>query len=88
MPVYVDKTKTKYRGMVMCHLLADSLDELHAMAKVIGMRREWFQISRTGVPHYDIPLFRRSMAIENGAVEISRRDVVGLLKRLRDKGRR
>jgi len=53
------------------------------MAVLIGMRREWFQISRTGVPHYDIPLFRRALALENGAIEISRRDVVYLLKKLR-----
>lgn len=26
-----------------CHLTADDYDELHAMAKLIGLRRSWFQ---------------------------------------------
>lgn len=82
MAVYVDKQRNRYRGMVMCHMLADTLEELHAMAERIGMRREWFQ-GDASTPHYDVCLMRRGLAIQNGAVEIGRRETVALIRRLR-----
>ncbi|MBP2232527.1 hypothetical protein J2847_005856 [Azospirillum agricola] len=82
MAVYVDKQRNRYRGMVMCHMLADTLEELHAMADRIGMRREWFQ-GDASTPHYDVCLTRRSLAIQYGAVEIGRRETVALIRRLR-----
>ena len=58
----------------MCHMMADSLDELHAMADKIGMERRWFQAPpKASHPHYDIPQERRKMAIELGAVEVCER---------------
>ena len=42
MAVYVDSANIPYRNMVMCHLIADTLPELHEMAFKIGMKREWF----------------------------------------------
>ena len=64
--------------MVMCHMVADSLDELHAMAKAIGMRREWFQGEKT--PHYDVCLSRRAAALKLGAIEIDREKMVELIR--------
>lgn len=69
--------------MITCHMLADTLDELHAMAAAIGSKRSWFQISRTGVPHYDIPLFRRAEAIKLGAIEIGMKETAFIMKRVR-----
>lgn len=66
--VYVDDYRGQFRGMVMCHMVADSLDELHAFAERLGLRREWFQA--TSVPHYDLSLTRRKLALELGAVEV------------------
>jgi Protein of unknown function (DUF4031) len=57
------------------HLQADTLDELHAFAARIGMRREWFQ-SKPGRPendHYDLTRGARTLAIRSGAVTEDRR---------------
>jgi hypothetical protein len=57
------------------HLQADTIDELHAFAVRLGMRREWFQ-SRPGRPendHYDLTRARRELALALGAVSEDRR---------------
>lgn len=53
-----------------CHMWVDSLDELHAMARRLQMRRAWFQ-GDTRLPHYDLTANKRRLAIEAGAVEYS-----------------
>lgn len=70
MSVYVDDYRGKFGRMTMCHMMADTLTELHAMAQRIGMKREWFQDNGHGAPHYDVCLSRRKWAIELGAIEL------------------
>lgn len=82
MGVYVDKEQNPFGRMKMCHMLADTEEELHAMAKRIGMRREWFQPKSS--PHYDVCLSRRAKAIEFGAKEIGREETVALIRKLRE----
>ena len=78
MAVYVDKAKNKYRrGMLMSHMFADTLAELHAMADHLGLRRKWFQGQKT--PHYDICQTKRKLAMQAGAVVIERYQVVMLI---------
>ena len=60
--------------MIMCHMVADSLEELHTMADRIGIRRQWFQDTRH--PHYDISKGKRHLAILAGAQEADERQVV------------
>lgn len=88
MAVYVDAPIHKYGRMMMCHMLADTPDELHAMADKIGVNRKWFQRDAS-TPHYDICRAKRTIAIENGALEITRKQTVEIIKRLRiDHGRK
>lgn len=82
MAVYVDRQRNPFRGMIMCHMLADTAAELHAMADLLGARREWYQ-GDASTPHYDIPLRRRAEAISLGAIEIGRKETVALIRRIR-----
>lgn len=75
MTVYVDDMRARYHGMIMCHMMADDVFELHQMAEALGMRRDWFQ-DTPGWPHYDIPLARRAQAVRMGAVECTQRELV------------
>lgn len=80
--VYVDKARNRFRGMIMCHMLADNVDELHAFAEKIGMKREWYQPLST--PHYDLSLTKRLEAISKGAIEIDNKKVVEIVKKYRN----
>jgi hypothetical protein len=64
-----------------CHLYTDSLDltELHAIAKCIGMRPEWFQ-SDGDLPHYDLNATRRAAAVRAGAVEADKYKTVECIR--------
>lgn len=70
MTVYVDDMRAPFGRMIMCHMVADSDDELHAMAARIGIARKWHQGD-----HYDISLGKRALAVGFGAVEITRRQL-------------
>jgi len=78
MTVYVDKPIHKYRRMIMCHMMADSIEELHEMADKIGINRKWFQPKSS--PHYDVCTSKRKLAIMNGAEEADRNKIVMLIK--------
>lgn len=81
MAVYIDSARNKFGRMVMCHMVADTLDELHDMAKRIGMRREWFQPLSS--PHYDVSLSRRKVAVSHGAVEVGRKELIAIIRKNR-----
>lgn len=70
MTVYVDDMYLypmgKFRRMKMSHMIADNEDELHAMADRIGVARRWYQGD-----HYDICKSKRSLALKNGAIPIT-----------------
>lgn len=71
MTVYVDDYEGRFGRMIMCHMMSDSnLDELHAMAQSVGIKRKWFQ-GNSSAPHYDVCKQMRSEAIKRGAVELS-----------------
>lgn len=71
MTVYVDNAVTPWRGQRWAHLMADTLDELHAFAAQLGKPMHAFQLRRSGA-HYDITAAMREEAIGLGAVALSR----------------
>lgn len=83
MTVYVDNSKNGFGRMKMCHMLADTVEELHAMADRIGLKRAWFQPKSS--PHYDVSQEKRKLAIECGAIEVDKHQLVAVIRRLRAK---
>jgi hypothetical protein len=69
MTVYVDDVKHKYGTMIMCHMWADTLDELFDMADKIGVNRKWLQQPpKASWVHFDIAVSKKRLAIAHGAV--------------------
>ena len=77
MAVYVDPSVIPYHGKLFCHLIADSIFELHAFAEKIGVKRCWFHRGN----HYDLNSEQRCRAVESGAQEVSG---LSLLKKLHE----
>ncbi|KKM93545.1 hypothetical protein LCGC14_1207360 [marine sediment metagenome] len=77
MTVYVDNARIPFGRMLMSHMMADTLDELHEMAVKLGLRR-WFQ-DHPGSQHYDLSVSKREEAISRGAVAVSSREFVQLM---------
>jgi hypothetical protein len=73
MTVYVDNARISYGRMKMCHMVADTVDELHAFAESLGIRRHF---QNTRIPHYDVCLSTRARAIKMGAKEVSSREII------------
>jgi hypothetical protein len=85
--VYVDDMRASFGRMIMCHMIADSDAELHAMALRIGVARKWWQSpANTSGSHYDIALSKRSLAIEAGAIAITMRQAAAMNYRRRHTG--
>lgn len=83
MSVYVDDMRAKFGRMTMCHMIADSTDELLTMADRIGVARKWIQKPGTRLEHFDICLAAKAKAVAAGAVEITQRE---LAAKCRDRG--
>lgn len=86
MAVYVDDMNAPFGRMKMCHLLADSVDELHAMADTIGVARKWYQAPPKHSSHYDIALSKKALALAAGAIPITWRQAGAMNARRRVTG--
>jgi len=85
MSVYVDRVALGYGRMIMCHMITDTPDELHAMADRIGVARRWFQTPpKASFWHYDIAKSKREIAIAAGAIDCDRNTFVAHLRRIRE----
>jgi hypothetical protein len=65
----------KYGRMIMYHMIADTHEELMEMADRIGVQRKWLQYPGHHREHFDISKGRRALAVQAGAVEITRREL-------------
>jgi hypothetical protein len=71
MSVYVDPAMHPFGRMIMCHMTADTTEELLAMADEIGVQRKWIQHAGTWKEHFDICKAKRALAVQQGAVELN-----------------
>ncbi len=64
------------------HLVTDGPElVLHKFASRLGLRRRWHQ-SNGAYPHYDLTSEnKRAIAIEHGAVRVSTRELITLMRR-------
>jgi hypothetical protein len=74
--IFVDYGRTYIgwkRGM-WYHLASDAnVEELHAFARRLRLKRVWFQ-SNGSIPHYDVTENKMLLAIQAGAVRLCNRD--------------
>jgi len=86
MSVYVDSMKRTKKSVrwpydTACHMMGDTLYELHEMAIKIGVPlRRSFQGD-----HYDLTEQKRALAVQNGAKEVSSRELVAIRRKQRVK---
>lgn len=73
--VYVDDMYAKFGRMKMCHMIADTSEELFAMADKIGLNRKWLQHPGGPDEHFDVSMLLRERAVVNGAQEITWREL-------------
>ena len=79
MTVYVDDMRAPYGRMIMCHMGADTKEELLEMADAIGVSRRWIQKEGTWQEHFDIALSKRAVAVQLGAVEVTKKELVKIM---------
>lgn len=80
MAVYIDNARIKYRHMKMSHMVADTTEELIAMADTIGINQNWIQYKNTYREHFDICDTKRQAAINQGAIPVSTRKIAQIIR--------
>lgn len=88
MSVYVDSLRPcvpngRFRWTRSAHLFSEDLDELHLMAKRIGLKREWFQNSPGKLPHYDLHPGRWAKAVACGCIALANKEAVAMWRKIK-----
>lgn len=72
MAAYVSPLRRHPSGL-WCHLIADTTEELHRIAREIGLKARCFQPG--SYPHYDLRPSKRARAVKAGVVELTSREL-------------
>jgi hypothetical protein len=83
--VYVDSMEAPFGRLIMCHMIADTHDELVGMARKIGVQEKWIQYPGTYKEHFDICKSKRAAAVVAGATEITMREFARRVSERREK---
>lgn len=79
MAVYVDDPSPRIN---ICRMIADTPDELYTMAEKIGLKRHYaLYPGEFRREHFSLSVNLRAMAVQKGAIECSRADLVRILSR-------
>lgn len=77
MAILIDQALWPWRDWLWCHMISDtSVAELKEFAQLLGVPEKGFQGD-----HVDLPEHMREVAIANGAIEVSSRELVEALYR-------
>ncbi len=82
MAIYVDFVCIEFRGHKWCHMLADTLHELHEFATLIEIDARLFH-RHASYPHYDVTVQMREAAIKYGAIPADRKKIIECAKKLK-----
>jgi len=87
MGVYVDESYPVQRNKnwpynEACHMVADTVKELHTFARRLSLKRSWFQ--PRSIPHYDLTPNKRAQALRLGAIAITDRRLVEIIHKHRE----
>jgi hypothetical protein len=85
MGVYVDSEFIQFGRMKVCHMVADTEEELEDIAIKLGLNLKWWQHKGTPKSHFDISKSVRERAIGLGVEVIDRQQLVDLIKSKRSK---
>lgn len=75
MAVFVDDMHAPFGRMKLSHMIADTHEELMAMAETIGVQARWLQHAGTPKEHFDVSMGKRAMALQHGAQAITWKDL-------------
>ncbi len=67
----------------MCHMVADTSEELVLMAERIGVGMRWLQHPGADKEHFDVCKSKRALAVAAGAQEVTSRRIVEVIRRKR-----
>jgi hypothetical protein len=87
MGVYVDSMRASFGRMIMCHMVADTHEELVGMTDKIGVARKWIQKPGQPFEHFDICLSKRGKAVRLGAKEVGWKELSVWLRERRGAAR-
>ena len=90
--LYVDKGRYPLGRMIMCHMLADTAEELESARCALGLPEGCTQYPGTWKEHLDVSQAKRALALRKlEAREINSRELVTILRQRRqldNQGRR
>lgn len=80
MTVYVDDYFAPYGRMKMCHMVADTHEELVKMVNDIGLSTKWIQKAGTPQEHFDLSMAYRQRAIRHGAKPVTYKQLGAIIR--------
>jgi hypothetical protein len=84
MSVYVDNLMKPYKREKVCHMIADTEEELISMILNIGGKMENQLDAGTADSRFDVNEQQRELALENGAIEISKSQLAKICRERRE----
>lgn len=88
--VYVDQLMMhgltiRGRSVLSCHMFTDdhTLEALKKISKKIGLRKRWMHKREGMISHYDITQRIRDLAVLSGAVELTSKQAVEIIKEIK-----